>query len=282
MNHSISLILEGGGLRGIYSAGILECLMDAHIQFPAVYGVSMGACNAANFISGQAKRNRCVSIDYVNDPRYLSFRRLFSHGELFGMDFIFDTLPNKLNLFDYDAFFKNPARFVIGTTDIVTGKAIYYEKNNQSDILRILQASSSLPMISKPVYHDGRLLMDGGLADAIPLAKSIEDGNTKHVIILTRPASYRKEKTRGAAFMPLLYHRYPGLCHCLKTRHIRYNKTLDDIAAREQAGEVFVFRPETALRPRRIERNQELLHEAYDIGYQQAKKALPQLLEFLK
>lgn len=201
-----ALILEGGGLRGIYTSGVLRFFMDRGIFFPYVIGVSMGACNAANYVSRQPERNRIVNTRYVNDGRYLSYWRLLTKGELFGMDFIFDTIPNSLVPFDFETFMASDVRCITTVIDCETGEALYYEKNEVGkDYFKVLRASTSLPFMAKPIYYKGRVLMDGGLADSIPIQKSLSDGNSRHVLVLTRPKGYRKKR---AHFVRLAYLRY--------------------------------------------------------------------------
>ena len=159
-NEKIGLVLEGGGLRGVYTSGVLRFFMDKGIIFPYVVGVSMGVCNGANYISKQPERNRVVNIDYVNDPRYLSYKRLLLKGELFGMDFIFNTLPFSLVPFDQDSFLNNEAKFVIGVTDCETGEAVYYERSELGDdSMELFKATCSLPFLARPVHYKGRIFM---------------------------------------------------------------------------------------------------------------------------
>lgn len=192
---SSGLVLEGGGMRGVYTAGVLEYFMEKELYFPYVIGVSAGACMGASYVSRQKGRNKTVNIEYVSHPQYLSLGNYIRHKQLFGMDFIFDEIPNKLVPFHYDAFLKSDQTFKVGTTDCVTGEAVYYEKNDvEMDILTLLRASSSLPFIAPMIEYKGRKLLDGGIADSIPVKKSEEDGNVRNVVILTRNADYRKKK----------------------------------------------------------------------------------------
>jgi predicted patatin/cPLA2 family phospholipase len=266
-----ALVLEGGGLRGVYTSGVLRFFMDQGISFPYVIGVSMGACNAANYLSRQPERNRIVNIRYVQDRRYLSYLRLFTRGELFGMKFIFDTIPCSLVPFDFKTFMENDAKCVTVVTDCESGEALYYEKRELGeDYIQVLQASSSLPFIAKPVHYKGRVLMDGGLADSVPIRKSIADGNRKNILILTRPKGYRKTPARFARWVRLRYPRYGGLGEALATRSIRYNETMDFLDDLEERGDVFVIRPRAALPAGRIERNKDKLYLTYDQGYSDA------------
>lgn len=277
------LILEGGGMRGVYTSGVLHYFMEQELYFPYVIGVSMGACNAANYVSRQLGRNKAVNISYVNDKRYLSYLRLCTRGELFGMDFIFDTIPNTLNLFDYRRFFNSDVRCITTVTDCITGEALYYDKNElrEEDYLKILRASSSLPFISKPVEYKGKILMDGGMSDSIPVRKSISDGNKRNVIILTQPGGYRKKPESMARLARIKYPRYEGLYRALNERHIRYNDTVDYIEELETNGRAFLIRPNEPLPAGRIERNKSILYKVYDQGYSDTELLFADLCRFL-
>jgi len=266
----------------VYTSGVLRFFMDKGIFFPYVIGVSMGACNAANYVSRQPERNRIVCIRYVNDARYISYSRLLMRGELFGMEFIFDTLPHSLVPFDFKTFMDNDVKCITVVTDCETGETLYYEKKELGeDYLKVLQASNSLPFVAKPVHYKGRILMDGGLSDAVPIRKSIDDGNAKHVLILTRPKGYRKKRPRFIRFAPMRYSRYEGLCEALASRHARYNETMDFIDQLERRGEVFVIRPRLALNVGRAERNKDKLYAAYDRGYSDASSCYARLRSYL-
>ena len=277
-----ALILEGGGLRGVYTSGVLRFFMDKEVYFPYVIGVSMGACNAANYISRQPERNRIVCIRYVNDPRYISYTRLLLRGELFGMNFIFDTIPRSLVPFDFNYFMDNKATCITVVTDCATGKALYYEKKDlDEDYLKILQASNSLPFIAKPVHYKGRILMDGGLSDSVPIRKSMDDGNKRHVLVLTRPKGYRKKRHRFLRLAAIRYTRYKGLCEAMASRHIIYNETMDFIDQHERQGELLVIRPRLPLDAGRAERNKDNLYAVYDQGYSDASVCYPALHSYL-
>jgi predicted patatin/cPLA2 family phospholipase len=277
-----ALVLEGGGLRGVYTSGVLRFFTDKGVLFPYVIGVSMGACNAANYVSRQPERNRIVCIRYVNDPRYISYSRLLMRGELFGMKFIFDTLPRSLVPFDFKTFMENDVKCITVVTDCETGETLYYDKKELGeDYLKVLQASNSLPFVAKPVRYKGRTLMDGGLSDAVPIRKSIGDGKKRNVLILTRPKGYRKKRPRFLRFAALRYSRYRGLCEALARRHTRYNETMDFIDQLEERGEVFVIRPRLALNVGRAERNRDKLYAAYDQGYSDAATCYVGLCSYL-
>jgi len=277
-----ALILEGGGLRGVYTSGVLQYLMEKNIYFPYVIGVSMGACNGANYISRQTERNKIVNISFVNDSRYLSYIRLFLKGELFGMDFIFDTIPNKLVSFDYKTFKQNQQKFIIVATDCISGEPIYFDKAEiGDDFMKLLKASSSLPFIAKPVKYNGKILMDGGLSDSVPIHKSLKDGNKKNVLILTQPKGYRKKQSNSSIYAKLRYPKFKGLIKALQTRSQRYNETLDYIDELEKEGKVFIIRPEYSLNLGRAERNKPNLYAAFDKGYKDIERCFKDLSDYL-
>lgn len=284
MRERTALILEGGGLRGNYTAGVLRFLMEREIFLPYVIGVSIGACNGSNYVSRQIERSRIVNTRFVRDPRFLSYRRLLAGGELFGMGFIFDTIPNELVPFDYEAFEKSPQRFVATATDCETGAAVYFEKSalDRPGLMKVLQAGCSLPLIQRPVHFDGRALMDGGLADPLPLGQSMADGNRRHLVVLTRPRGYRKNASTLTGLLRLRYPRYRGLHRVFRLRHVRYNRTLEAIDRLEQAGAVFTIRPAAALGAHRAERDQSKLFDIFDQGYHDAAEGYPALKAFLQ
>ena len=278
-----ALVLEGGGLRGLFSGGVLRRFMDDKLYFAYVIGVSMGACSAANYVSRQPERNRIVNTRFLADRRYLSYLRLLAGGELFGMDFIFHDIPHRLVPFDFDTFYASPVRCIIVTTDCMTGRAVYHEKDELGpDYLRILRASSSLPFISRPVEFRGGMLMDGGLADPVPVRRAIADGWEKRVVVLTRPRGYRKKPSWMPAFLLRRYRKYPGVIDSLVSRHRNYNETMDFIDELEAEGKVFVIRPTAALDAERVEKNKDKLYLAYDQGYAAASSLYPELLAYLK
>ncbi|MHA6482212.1 patatin-like phospholipase family protein [Paenibacillus sp. strain BS8-2] len=283
MSEAIGLVLEGGGMRAVYTAGVLECLMEEDIYFTYNIGVSAGACMGASYLSRQAGRNRKVNVEYVSDPRYISWGNLIKKREMFGMDFIFDDIPNRLVPFDYDAYEASGERFVIGTTDCETGESVYYEKGTTGfELLTLLRASSSLPFIARIVEFGGRKLLDGGLSDPIPLLQSERDGNARNVLILTRNESYRKSPNRMGWMVRRIYGQYPKLVDTMLRRHDVYNNTLRLIEERERSGAAFVIRPIETLSVGRMERDPQKLGALYKQGYDDAKRQLPQLKSWME
>lgn len=277
------LVLEGGGLRGVYSSGVLRFFMEKNLVFPYVIGASMGACNLANYVSNQPERNRIVNIRFVNDQRYLSYLRLLAKGELFGMEFIFNELPKSVVPFDFETFSNSSQKCLSVTTDCLSGEPVYYEKAELGEnYMKILQASSSLPLISKPVSYNGKILLDGGISDSIPIEKSISDGNRKNVIILTREKGYRKNPEHFAGLVKVFYPEFKGLATALKKRHSVYNKTLDLVESLRKEKRAYVIRPSRRLKASRVGRNKDNLYETYDQGYEDAKASYCPLMDFLE
>jgi predicted patatin/cPLA2 family phospholipase len=274
-NLRIGLVLEGGGMRGVYTAGVLEYFLEEGIRFPHVVGVSAGACSATNYLSEQRGRNRTVTIGYVNHPHYLSVSNWFRERSLFGMNFLFNELPNRLVPFDYEAFFRNPAAFWVVTTDAMTGEPCYREKNEAGpDIgfMDYVRASSSLPYVSPPVHKDGRILFDGGVSDPIPVGKSERDGNEFHVIVLTREAGYRKTQGRNMRWLARrIYPEYGGLHKAMERRWRVYNESLERAERLEKEGRAVILRPPAGTGVDRMTKDERRLSALYELGYRHAK-----------
>ncbi len=279
--NKVGLVLEGGGMRGLYTAGILDFFMEKDLYFPYVIGVSAGACNAASYISKQKERSKRINIDYVKNPRYLSYRNLVKEKSIFGMDFLFNEIPNKLEPFDYTTFHSSEQRFIIGTTDCETGNPLYFDKNKCKDILGVLRASSSIPLLSPIVEVEGKKLLDGGVADSIPIKKAIEDGFKRNIIILTRNKEYRKKPYKFKLFVKRSYSKYPKLVDKIFNRYKIYNNTLDYIEELENKYKAFVIRPSKPLKVDRLEKNPQKLKELYKMGYEDAKNLYFKMKEWI-
>ncbi|NKE03888.1 MULTISPECIES: patatin family protein [Mesobacillus] len=276
------LILEGGGMRGVYTAGVLEYFLENELFFPYVIGVSAGACQGSSYVARQPGRNRQVTIDYVKHRDYISYRNLFLKKELFGMDFIFDKLPNELVPFDFDSFNSAAERFLVGTTDCITGEPVYFDKNDiPEDFLKIIRASSTLPFMAPAIEFQGRTLMDGGISDPIPIRKAMTDGVQKNVIVLTKPKGYRKKKSSFSWLPRYVYKDYKGLHKALEIRYQMYNETLDYIEELEDRNEIVVIRPSQDLKVGRVERNPDKLTRLYEVGYEDAKHSFESLKDWL-
>lgn len=281
MKNNIGLVLEGGGLRGVFTSGVLDYFMDKDIYFPYIIGVSMGACNASSYISKQRGRNKIINIEFVNDKRYLDYKRLLKGQCIFGKEFIFEEIPNKIVPFDYKTFNDYKDTFIITATDCETGKAVYFDKNNCSNPIEAIRASSSLPFISPMVEIEGKKLLDGGIADSIPIQKALKDGNEKLVVVLTREMDYIKEPFKHKKIAKIFYKNYPKLIESMSNRYEVYNNTLKQIKKLEEEGKVFVIRPKNPLKVKRIEKDKEKLNSVYNIGYNTAKENCERLHKFL-
>jgi predicted patatin/cPLA2 family phospholipase len=278
------LILEGGGMRGVYTAGVLDVFMENDLYFPYVIGASAGACNAVSYLSRQHGRNRTVNLEYSSHPEYISYKNwLFKKKGLFGMDFIFNELPNRLVPFDYEAFKKSQERFVVVVTDCRTGEPVYLNREDYSkmDISMVLRASSSIPFIAPMVELEGKHVMDGGIADPIPVHKAMKDGVIKGVVVLTQNHGYRKKKPKMTWVTKRFYPDYTGLDESLRGRYIKYNATLDYIEEEEKKGNLFVLRPLEKMKVKRIERDPKRLGVLYEHGRKDAIDQLDNLRNWL-
>ncbi|WP_276352329.1 patatin-like phospholipase family protein [Cohnella caldifontis] len=279
------LVLEGGGMRGLYTAGVLEYFAERNLVFPYQIGVSAGACMAASYLSRQRGRNRKVNIDFAGDPRYLSWRRfLRRRRELFGMDFIFEEIPRNLVPFDFQAFDESDAEFVVGTTDVETGRPAYYSKRGgdlDGSLLTLLRASSSLPFFAPIVEYQGRKLMDGGISDPIPVRKAEADGYARNVLILTRNPGYKKSRNRLRWLLERKFGTYPAFVETMLRRHELYNDTVAYAEEQERKGLAFLIRPQLPLAVGRTEQNKQKLESLYRQGYEDARQAYPRLAEWL-
>jgi predicted patatin/cPLA2 family phospholipase len=282
MINQVGLVLEGGGMRGVYTAGILEYFLDQDLFFPYVIGVSAGACNAASYLSKQKGRNKTVTVKYASDPRYISWKNYFKNRQFFGMDFIFDEIPNKHVPYHYDEFYNNPTEFVVGTTDCHTGEPVYFNKKEYgNDLLSVLRASSSLPFIAPEVQFKERTLLDGGISDPIPIKKAQQDGFKKNIVVLTRNEGYIKKPSKFHFLVDRKYPEYEGLQQALRNRYQTYNETLSYLEEEEKAGNVFIIRPIQPLKVGRMERNPKRLEELYNQGYEDAKASMSSIRQYI-
>lgn len=278
----VSLVLEGGGMRGVYTAGVLDFFIDVNFYPSYCIGVSAGACQGASYIAKQYQRNYRININYIRDKRYLSLRNLITTGSLFGMDMLFNKIPNELEPFDYDTFKASDILFKVGVTDCETGLSNYYQIDDFKDNYSPLTASVSLPLVAPIVKHQGKKLLDGGIADPIPIRQAIKDGNKKHIVVLTQHKGYQKSKVKELMLIKRKYKQYPKLIEAMEKRHDVYNHTLAFLDELEEKKLCYIIRPSTPLCIGRFERNPEKLKEVYRKGYEDAKKEYLQLKEFIK
>lgn len=239
-----SLILEGGTFRPIFSAGVMDALLDNNIMLPYCIGVSAGITNGFSYISKQQKRNYDILMNHRHDKRYIGARNFFKCRSLFGLDFPFDELPNKIYPFDWDTFYKYEGTLLVGVTNAKTGKTEYLNGKNLDKKCSMLRASCAIPLFFPPAIIDGKEYFDGGICDPIPVLKAIEDGNEKHLIILTRPKGYKKELGKGNILAAkALKNKYPNLVPTLLTRHDLYNERIKFCEDLEKKGKAIILRP---------------------------------------
>lgn len=278
----VALVLEGGGIRGFYSAGVFEAFMDAQIMFPYIIGVSAGAANVISYIAGQKKRNRQVVENYVCDKQYLSKRNLLIHGSIFNMNFIFHTIPQMHIALDWEVFNKQNIRFLTGAMNCNTGQTIWFEKEHITPSLEATIASCSIPILSKIANYMDYQLLDGGISDPIPIEKSIQDGNKFHVIVLTRNKQYLKNPFRYKAILKLIYKKYPQVIDAILKRHESYNKQLALCEQLENEGKAIIIRPQKPLTVSRLSTNRAELLSLYDDGHKEGATVAKFLLSNLK
>ena len=283
MLNQTGLVLEGGGMRGVYTAGILEYFLEQELFFPYVIGVSAGACNAASYLSKQKGRNKTVTVEYASDPRYISWRNYFKNRQFFGMDFIFDEIPNQHVPYHYDVFYNSPVEFVVGATDCLTGLPVYFKKQEYGqDLLTVLRASSSLPFIAPEIRYQDKILLDGGISDPIPIKKAQDDGFKKNIVILTRNKGYFKKPSKFNFLVDRKYPNYKGLQQSLRRRYQIYNDTLDYLEKEETTGNVLIIRPSEPLKVGRMERNPQRLEDLYRQGYRDAQESMNKIISYLE
>lgn len=276
------LVLEGGAMRGLFTAGVMDVLMENGIVFDGIVGVSAGAAFGCNYKSGQIGRVLRYNTTYCQDWRYCSFRSLIKTGDLYGADFCYHELPEQLDLFDDEAFQKNPADFYAVCTDCESGEPVYKKiQSAQYTDLEWIRASASMPLVSRIVDINGQKLLDGGIADSIPLRFMENSGYANNVVVLTQPRSYRKKKNSLLPLMKLALKKYPKVVDAMARRHINYNETLDYIRKQEQEGKVFVISPDEKLDIGRTEKDPDKLRAVYAIGRKAAEAKLGELKRFL-
>lgn len=279
---SIGLVLEGGGMRGAYSAGVLTALHHTEIPVDYVIGVSAGALNAMSYLSGQPERNLSVFRDYAGNEQFVSPKNLIKRKSLFDYEFIVKTLSTTLLPLDFDAIRRSPKRFFAGATDCQTGETVWFPKDEVVENLDILIASSSLPIVAPIVRYKGHMLLDGGIASPIPIDRSLRDGNTKNIIVLTRNAGYRNSARFARMPAEAAYRDYPNLIETMVARPQIYNASLDLCELLEARGDAVIIRPGLQLEVERYERNATKLVHLYHEGVSDAIALLPRLRELTK
>ena len=279
----VGMILEGGGQRGIFTSGVLDYLMEKKLEVPYVIGVSAGACNAVDYVSGQILRTKECMLDAQLDYELYGVKTMVKTKYFMNMDLIFDQFPNHDYPFDFKAYVKSPTRCLLTVTNCLTGRAEFIEEyKDRERMMAACRASSSLPFASPMVEVDGVPMMDGGIADSVPIKKAIADGFDHNIVILTRRKGYYKKEGNSSTvrLSKLYYHKYPNLAKALMQRGHVYNREMDLIDRLEKQGKVFVIRPEMPC-VSRTERDLEKLEDFYWHGYEEAEKNYAKLKEWI-
>ena len=277
------LIMEGGAMRGMYTAGVTDVMMEHKIKIDGAIGVSAGAVFGCNYKSNQPGRVIRYNTKYCRDPRYASFRSLLKTGNLYGEQFCYHELPEKLDPFDAETFQNSPMEFYVTCTDVNTGKAVYHKcKTGNGSDLQWMRASASMPIVSRIVQIDGYSLLDGGIADSIPIRYFESIGYTHNIVILTQPAGFVKQKNSMLPVIRAALRKYPNTVQAVADRHIRYNETLAYIQSREQSGDLLVIRPSRALEVGAREKDPEKLRTAYALGRSDAEKRIRKIAAFCR
>lgn len=277
IDDNTALILEGGGLRGVFTCGVLDCFMDKGIRFPFTVGVSAGACNGLSYMSGQRGRAKSSNIDLMDKHHYVGFKYLLTQGCIMDYKLLFEDFPEKIIPYDYEAYFANTDRFVMVTTNCLTGKAEYFEEKTDSKrLMDIVRASSSLPYVAKITYVDGMPMLDGGIADPIPVEYAQSQGYERMVVVLTRNKGYRKNE-KQLPVPKFIYRKYPELRKTLSSRNAKYNRTMEMIERLEDEGRMTVIRPVHPIEVDRMEKDTDKLRSLYQEGYELAESFLASL-----
>ena len=268
------LVLEGGGMRGVFTCGVLDYFMDHNIRFPYTIGVSAGACNGLSYISRQRGRAKYSNIDLLDKYHYIGLKHLLKKKNIMDYDLLFGEFPERILPYDYETYFSSPERFVMVTANCETGEANYLEdKKDKQRVLDICKASSSLPIVCPITYVDGIPMLDGGIVDSIPLLRAVEDGHQNNVVVLTRNRGYRKE-AKDHKIPSIIYRKYPKIREALSRRCAVYNEQLEMVERMEDEGQITVIRPEKPIVVDRIEKDVMKLTDLYNEGYACAGKIM--------
>ncbi len=276
----IGLVLEGGAMRGMFTAGVLDVFMDENIHIDGIVGVSAGVLFGANFPSKQRGRALRYNLKYLNDPRYLGFRSLITTGNIVNKEFAFYDVPFKLDIFDNETFKQSPIDFYATLTNIETGLAEYHKITDPFAQMETLRATSAMPYVSNIVEVDGKKYLDGGIADSIPLKQCQALGYDKIIVVLTRPLDYRKSPS-NPLFSKLFYHKYPKLVEALTHRYKNYNECVEQVIEQQEQGNIFVIRPSQTLPIKRIEKDPAKIQAMYDLGVSDAQREIENLKAYL-
>jgi len=279
MQHKTTLILEGGAMRGLYSAGILDVFMKNDINIDIIYGVSAGALFGLNYKSRQIGRALRYNLEYANEKNYMGLYSLITTGDIMNRDFCFKKLVYELDRLDFETYKNNPVEFYAVVTNMKTGHPEYIKIDDADEDLEYFRASGSMPFVSKPVEINGNLYLDGAMSDAVPFKKVLETGSEKIIVILTRPFGYRKRKS----YLPykLVYGKFPELVETAKNYYKEYNETMDLIEKYEAENKIIVLRPSELIKMKRVEKDTNKLQRMYDLGISDCIKKLDEIKEYI-
>lgn len=278
---SIGLVLEGGAMRGMYTAGVLDVFLENNIEVDGIVGVSAGVLFGVNYLSKQKGRVIRYNKRFLKDKRYMGIHSLITTGNIINKDFSFYEVPFKLDVFDEKTYEESKTDFYVTITNVETGKPEYVKLENVFKQMELLRATSAMPFVSKFIELDGNNYLDGGISDSIPINKCKELGYEKIIVVLTRPIEYRKKKA-NKVITRIKYKKYPNLVYSINNRYKNYNDIVKKIIDMENKKEIFVIRPSKTIKIKRIERDADKLQEMYDLGVEDCKKILKELRKYLK
>ena len=277
----IGLVLEGGAMRGLFTAGVLDIFLDNNVEVTDVVGVSAGTLFGVNYVSKQRGRALRYNLKYINDKRYMNVKSWLKTGNLINKDFTYYKLPFQLDVFDNKTFKESPINFFSTVTNIETGEAEFVKIEDAYKQMETLRATSALPFISEIIEVGDKKYLDGGITNSIPVDFFEKQDFDKVIVILTRPITYRKEKTTGIQYK-MFYKKYPKLVEKLENRYKEYNDTVDKIVELEKEGKLFVIRPSEDITIKRLEKDVEKLQKVYDLGLKDGNNIIEELKRYLE
>ena len=280
--YQAGLVLEGGGMKGTYTSGVLDFFLEKGIEFSHCYGVSAGACNLCSFLSKQHGRGFKSLTEYMDNGRFCGIYSMVTDGNIINAKYAYDLVPNYLLPFDYDTYQSYSGKAYAVATNIQTGRAEYLDMMEMEDCMTAVQASASLPLVSRNIAYRGGLYLDGGIADSIPIQRSILDGNRKNVVVLTKEIGYRRKPTSHPGLIKLRYLRYPKVYELMKNRHIAYNETVEYLMRQVEKGQAFVIQPKVKNTIGRLEKDPAKMRALYESGYEDARSCFRDLIAYLE
>ena len=277
----VGLVLEGGAMRGMYTAGVIDSFLDHNVHVDGILGVSAGACFGCNLFSKQRGRALRYNKRFMGDPRNVSIRSLITTGDIINREFAYYVIPTQYDVFDEEAFEAHGGEYWVTVTNVETGEAEYLRMHNLLREIEMIRASASMPFCSKFVPIDGKNYLDGGISDSIPVRQMMKMGYDKVIVVLTQPADYRKGPM-NPMMIKAFYRKYPSLMKTLLERHERYNAQVEDVKRLEEEGKIFVIRPEKALNIRRLEKDPAELERVHGIGLKDGNACMEKLRVYLE